>query len=80
MHWQPLTYQQYLNSVGPTGAMFVGDSETVAKKIIRIVEALEIDRFMLHIPIGSLPHHEVLRSIELFGKEVAPVVRKHFEK
>jgi hypothetical protein len=25
--------------------------------------------------VGSLPHAEVLRSIELFGTEVAPAVR-----
>ena len=25
--------------------------------------------------VGSLPHEQVLRSIELFGAEVAPAVR-----
>lgn len=79
LHWQPLTKQQYINSVGEHGAMFVGDPDTVAKKIISMVEALEIDRFMMHIPVGSLPHESVLKSIELFGKEVAPKVRAHFE-
>lgn len=77
-HWSPLTKEQYLASIGPNGAMFVGDVETVTQKIIKTIETLDIDRFMLHMPIGSLPHADILRSIELFGKEVAPRVREYF--
>ncbi|ATA94411.1 LLM class flavin-dependent oxidoreductase [Capnocytophaga canimorsus] len=78
-HWQPLTKEQYLNSVGEYGAMFVGDPQVVTEKIIKTIETLQLDRFMLHMPIGSLPHQAVLRAIELFGKEVAPKVRAYFE-
>lgn len=77
-HWRPLTKEQYLNSVGEHGAMFVGDPENVAQKIIKTIESLGIDRFMLHIPIGSMPHDAVLTAIRLFGEEVAPTVRKYF--
>lgn len=77
-HWRPLTKEQYLNSVGEYGAMFVGDPENVAQKIIKTIESLGIDRFMLHIPIGSMPHDAVLTAIRLFGEEVAPKVRKYF--
>lgn len=77
-HWQPLTKEQYMNSVGPDGAMFVGSPEYVAKKIIWIVEELELDRFMLHIPVGSMPHEDTMKSIELFGTKVAPIVREYF--
>lgn len=75
-HWQSLTYEQYLGSISNYGAMFVGSPQTVAQKIVAFVKYLDIDRFMLHIPIGSMPHQKVLRAIELFGKEVAPLVRK----
>lgn len=78
-HWRPLTKEQYLNSVGEYGAMFVGDPENVAQKIIKTIENLGIDRFMLHIPVGSMPHEDVLTAIRLFGEEVAPKVRKYFE-
>lgn len=78
VHWLPLTKQQYLNSVGEHGAMFVGDSETVANKMISVIENLQLDRFMIHLPVGSLPHESIMKSIELFGKEVAPKVRKYF--
>lgn len=78
-HWRPLTRKQYLNSVSEDGAMFVGNPENVAKKIIKTIETLGIDRFMLHIPIGSMPHADVMNAIRLFGEKVAPKVREYFE-
>lgn len=77
-HWQEMTYEQYLEQVGPNGAMFVGDPDQVAEKLIQMIETLQLDRFMLHLPLGSMPHDQVLKAIELFGKEVAPKVRAHF--
>ncbi|MGT2741969.1 LLM class flavin-dependent oxidoreductase [Streptococcus plurextorum] len=78
-HWRELSYEDYLKSVGPDGAMFVGDPDYVANKIIQIIEDLELDRFMLHLPVGSMPHQETLKAIRLFGEQVAPKVRAHFE-
>lgn len=77
-HWRELTFEQYLDQVGPNGAMFVGNPEKVAQKLIKMIETLKLDRFMLHLPLGSMPHEEVLKAIELFGTQVAPLVRKHF--
>ena len=77
-HWQELRYEQYLEQVGPNGAMFVGNPEQVAEKLIRMIEDLGLDRFMLHLPLGSMPHNQVLRAIELFGTQVAPKVRSYF--
>ena len=77
-HWQELTYEQYLEQVGPNGAMFVGNPDQVAEKLIRMIEDLGLDRFMLHLPLGSMPHDQVLRAIELFGTQVAPKVREYF--
>ena len=79
-HWRPLTKEQYLNSIGENGSMFVGDSKSVANKIIHFMENLEVDRFMLHLPIGSVLHEDVLNAIRLYGEEVAPAVRKYFEE
>ena len=59
----------------PNGSLVLGDVETVARKINRYKEHLGLDRFMLHISVGTLPHEQVLRSIELLGTEVAPLVR-----
>ena len=79
-HWEPLTFNAYQTMIGENGAMFVGDPETVATKLIKVIETLGLDRFMLHLPVGSMPHEETLKAIELFGKEVAPKVRAHFAK
>ena len=48
------------------------------EKLIRMIENLGLDRFMLHLPLGSMPHDQVLRAIELFGTQVAPKVRAYF--
>ncbi|MNI86198.1 hypothetical protein D3C73_1432650 [compost metagenome] len=48
----------------------------MAQKIIHLRKEVGITRFMLHVPLGTMPHEEVLRAIELLGKEVAPRVRE----
>jgi probable LLM family oxidoreductase len=57
------------------GALYVGDPETVARKIIHLYQHVGITRFLLHVPHGSMPHAEVMEAIRLFGTEVAPLVR-----
>lgn len=79
-HWTPLSKERYLNSVGPDGAMFVGSPEDVANKMIKVIEELGLDRFMLHLPIGSMPHEEVMKSLRLYGEKVVPIVREYFNK
>lgn len=60
--------------------MFVGSPEDVANKMIKVIKELGLDRFMLHLPVGSMPHEEVLKSIKLYGEKVVPIVREYFEK
>lgn len=62
------------------GALYVGDPETVAAKIIHLRKNVGITRFMLHCPVGTMPHEDVMKSIELLGKEVAPRVREEVAK
>ncbi|MGD6855939.1 LLM class flavin-dependent oxidoreductase [Bacillus infantis] len=62
------------------GALYVGDPETVAKKIIDLRKNVGITRFMHHVPVGSMPHEDVMKSIELLGREVAPIVREEIAK
>lgn len=62
------------------GALYVGDPVTVAAKIIDLRKNVGITRFMLHVPVGSMPHAEVMRAIELLGTEVAPRVREEIVK
>ena len=33
---------------------------------------------MLHLPLVSMPHDQVLRAIELYGTQVVPKIRAYF--
>jgi len=54
----------------------VGDPSQVIEKILHQHEIFDHDRFLIQFTIGSIPHHQVMRSIELFGTVVAPAVRR----
>jgi len=58
------------------GVLFVGDPQFVTDKILKLKETLNIDEFLMHSPLGSIPHDNMMHSLELYGKEVAPVVRE----
>lgn len=62
------------------GALYVGDAGTVAEKIIFLRKNVGVERFMLHVPVGSMPHEEVLKAIELLGTEVAPIVKEELAR
>ena len=62
------------------GALYVGDSETVAQKIIHLRKHVGITRFMLYVPLSTMPHDQVMQAIELLGTEVAPRVREEVAK
>ncbi|MBU2695395.1 LLM class flavin-dependent oxidoreductase [Pimelobacter sp. 30-1] len=73
--WGPATRAQYDGEVDH-GALFVGSPETVARKIAAAVRDLGVQRFDLKYSNGAMPHPQLLRSIELFGTQVAPRVRE----
>ena len=72
--WAPMTDAAVEELIAPEGALFFGNPETVAAKIIRLHELMRIDRFELHV--AHVDHALTMRSIELFGAEVAPLVRQ----
>jgi probable LLM family oxidoreductase len=74
--WAPYTRSTFDAARTLNGALYVGDPKTVAEKIIHLRKNVGITRFMLHVPVGSMPHEEVMKAIELYGKEVAPIVRE----
>ncbi|MFD2214617.1 LLM class flavin-dependent oxidoreductase [Metabacillus endolithicus] len=78
--WSPYTRGSFDTALTLEGALYVGDPKTVAEKIIYLRKNVGITRFMLHVPVGSMPHDDVMRAIELLGKEVAPLVRSEVAK
>ncbi|MBZ4212962.1 LLM class flavin-dependent oxidoreductase [Mycoplasma sp. U97] len=77
--WTELSREAYNHMISDEGAMIVGDAKLVANKIIKLIEELQIDRFILHMPTGSIPHEDLMEAIKIYGKEVAPIVRSYFE-
>lgn len=73
--WPPMSRAQFEAGRGPEGALLVGSPQQVVDKILMEREVLGLTRFLLHISVGTLPHAQVMRSIELFGTVVAPAVR-----
>ncbi len=74
--WPPVTFDRFAAQNGPTGAYLVGNPQEIAEKIVRHSESLGgIDRFTFQMDNADLSHAQLLNSIELIGKEVAPLVR-----
>jgi probable LLM family oxidoreductase len=74
--WPPVTRAHYDASRGPDGALLVGSPEQVVDKILQEHELFAHERFLAQMTVGSMPHAQTMRSIELFGTRVAPAVRQ----
>jgi probable LLM family oxidoreductase len=74
--WAPTTRAQFDATRGPTGALLIGDAETVAKKLLYVNEALGgISRVTFQMGVSTLPHEKMMRAIEILGENLAPIVR-----
>nr|WP_121271974.1 Atu2307/SP_0267 family LLM class monooxygenase [Pedobacter schmidteae] len=74
--WPPYTKLQYDGGRSKEGALFIGEPAAVTDKILYMHELFGITRFIGHMDIGDPSHAEMMKSIELFGTEIAPAVRK----
>ncbi|ALX66957.1 LLM class flavin-dependent oxidoreductase [Microbacterium sp. XT11] len=74
--WPPYSRARFQNDVGPEGALYVGSPDRVAAKIADTVTTLGLGRFDLKYATGTLSHEAMMRSIELYGTEVIPRVRR----
>jgi alkanesulfonate monooxygenase SsuD/methylene tetrahydromethanopterin reductase-like flavin-dependent oxidoreductase (luciferase family) len=73
--WPPSGRREYQALRAPDGALAAGSPEQVAEKILLGHELFGHQRYIGQMSLGSVDHAEVLRSMERFGTEVAPVVR-----
>ncbi len=74
--WGPTSRAHFDQSRGANGALFVGNPEQVAEKIVAQHKIFKNDRFLLQMAIGIMPHDKIMKAIELYGTKVAPLVRK----
>ena len=74
--WPPMNPAQYEALRDPRGALAVGSPQEVAEKILFEHELFSHQRYLGQMSVGPVAHRDVMKSIELFGTEVAPVVRE----
>ena len=78
--WPHTTRQQFEASRSEKGALLVGSAQQVIDKILYEHELFGNTRFLAQMSVGTLPHKQMMHSIELFGNVVAPAVRKALNK
>lgn len=78
--WAPYNKMQYQAGRAKDGALFIGDAAQVTDKILYMHELFGITRFIGHMDVGDPSHANMMKSIEIFGKEIAPEVRKAIGK
>jgi probable LLM family oxidoreductase len=69
------TIETYKHALSMDGALYVGDPNYVAEKINFIKDKLDLDRFTIHVPVGYMDHDKVLKTIELLGTKVRPLIK-----
>ena len=74
--WPPTTRQQFDYMRSEEGSLLVGSPQQVEDKILFEHELFGHTRFLAQMSVGTLPHKQMMRSIELYGTVVAPAVRK----
>jgi probable LLM family oxidoreductase len=72
--WPPPAPGDFEREVA-TGSLYVGSPETVARRIAATLRVLRVDRFDLKYDQGRVRHEDLMRSIELYGERVVPLVR-----
>lgn len=72
----PSTTRAEFEREADAGSLYVGSPETVAQRIAATVRTLGADRFNLKYSSGTMPHEQLLSSIELYGTSVIPRVRE----
>ena len=78
--WPPVTREHFNSQIGPTGALVIGGVKEVAEKIVRHSKALGgISRFTFQLDNAGLSHTQLMKSIELIGSQVIPLVQKQAE-
>jgi len=74
--WPPHTRAQFDASCASGGPLLVGSPQEMIDKILGQHAIFGNDRYLVQMAFGDLPHDRLLRSIELLGTEVAPVIRR----
>jgi probable LLM family oxidoreductase len=78
--WPPSGRPEYDALRSPRGAVAAGSAQQVTEKILFEHELFGNTRYVGQMSVGAVAHRDVMRSIELFGTEVAPAVRAEVDR
>lgn len=78
--WPPMSRADFDARTAGDGIPWIGEPEAIAEKILREHELMGNSRFMAQGSMGRMPHDVAMKSIELLGTEVAPLVREEVKR
>ncbi len=78
--WSPASRQQLEASRTLRGADFVGSPAEIIEEILFQHGIFGHQRLLLQLGIGTIAHAKVMHAIELFGTQVAPIVRQEIAR
>jgi alkanesulfonate monooxygenase SsuD/methylene tetrahydromethanopterin reductase-like flavin-dependent oxidoreductase (luciferase family) len=58
------------------GSLIIGSPQTVTNKLMEIMDRINPGYLHIYGNEGAMPHADVMRSIELLGKEVIPALHE----
>lgn len=74
--WPPYQRQQYDTGRGSKGHLVIGDANEAIDKILQLHELFGLTRFSAHMDVGGPSHASLMKSIEIYGTQIAPKVRE----
>lgn len=78
--WAPYQKSQFDGGRSKNGALIISDANEAVDKILAMQENFGLTRFSAHMDVGAPSHARMMKSIEIFGNEIAPAVRKALKK
>ena len=78
--WAPASQAQLESQRTLRGSDFVGTPDEIIEKILFQHELFDHQRFLIYMGNNAIPHSKMMRAVELFGTQVAPVVRKEIAR
>ncbi len=74
--WPKYTKQQFDYGRSTNGHLIVGDASLAVDRILKYQEMFGLTRFSAHMDVGAPNHLDMMKSIEIFGKDILPKVKK----
>lgn len=73
--WPKYTKPQFDYGRSTNGHLIVGDASLAVDRILKYQKMFGLTRFSAHMDVGAPNHLEMMKSIEIFGKDILPKVK-----